>query len=214
VGLVQPPLTARRPSRPAAAGHCGIVFASQAGHAGRRMKTYLTYGLAMTVAGALLTLALFFLDFHSDPAKLRTAQWIGMGGGLVIGIAAIVLGTKARRAELPATEEFGYGRALGTGVMIVLFAALFGIVTNLLYTQVINPNFSEVLVQAQIEKWEAAGMSADKIEKAEGLMRKMMNPAIQACVGFLSGMVFGTLISLVTAAFLKREASAEPPVVA
>jgi len=202
VGLVQPPLTARRPSRPAAAGHCGIVFASQAGHAGRRMKTYLTYGLAMTVAGALLTLA------------LRTAQWIGMGGGLVIGIAAIVLGTKARRAELPATEEFGYGRALGTGVMIVLFAALFGIVTNLLYTQVINPNFSEVLVQAQIEKWEAAGMSADKIEKAEGLMRKMMNPAIQACVGFLSGMMFGTLISLVTAAFLKREASAEPPVVA
>jgi len=26
---------------------------------------------------------------------------------------------------VPLTEEFGYGRALGTGVMIVLFASLF-----------------------------------------------------------------------------------------
>ncbi len=179
------------------------------------MKTYLTYGLVMAIAGALLTLALFLLGFHTDPVKLQSAQWIGGGGGLVIGIVVIVLGTKARRAEVPATEGFGYGRALGTGVMIVLFGALFGIATNLLYTQIINPHMTDILMQAQIDKWEAAGMSSAKIEQAEAMMRKMMHPAIQAVFGFIGGMCFGTLISLITAAFLKREAtSAEPPVVA
>lgn len=180
------------------------------------MKIYLTYGLAMSIAGALLTLALFLLGFHSDAAKLQTSQWISMVGGLAIGIVIIVMGTKARRETVPPGESFSYGQALGAGVMIVLFAALFGIATNLLYTQVINPNMNDIIVQAQIEKWEAKGMTSTQIEQAEGMMRKMMHPAIQVCFGFLGGMFFGTVISLITAAFLKREAAAEsePPVAA
>lgn len=177
------------------------------------MKTYLTYGFAMSIAGALLTLALFFAGFHSDASKLQTAQWISGGGGLAFAIVAIVLGTKARRAEISATENFSYGRALGAGVMITLFACLLGIVTNQLYMQVINPGMNDLIVQAQIEKWEAKGMSSSQIEGAEAMMRKMMHPAIQAGFGFLGGMFFGTLISLVTAAFLKREVSDQPPVV-
>lgn len=35
--------------------------------------------------------------------------------------------------------------------MITLFAALIGLVTNYLYTAVINPNFVEVLLQSQGE---------------------------------------------------------------
>jgi len=38
------------------------------------MKTYLTYGFAMAIAGALLSLVLYFLGYHSDPAKFATAQ--------------------------------------------------------------------------------------------------------------------------------------------
>lgn len=176
------------------------------------MKTYLTYGFAMSIAGALLTLALFFLGFHSDPAKFSTAQWIGGLGGLAIGVVAIVLGTKARLAEVPATEAFGYGRALGAGVMITLFAALIGIVTNYVYMQIINPGMADMIVQAQIDKFEAKGMSGAQLEQAEKMTRAMTGPLISSCFGFIGGMVFGTLISLVTAAFLKREASGEPPV--
>src|SRR5215217_3994138 len=102
------------------------------------MKTYLTYGLAMAIAGALLILMLYLLGFHSDPAKLETAQALGMIGGLVIGVVCITLGIKARRAELPLTENFTYGRALGTGVMIALFASLFGLVTSFAYAKFIN----------------------------------------------------------------------------
>jgi hypothetical protein len=122
-----------------------------------------------------------------------------------------VLGTKAKRATVPTTEDFGYGSALGAGVMISLFAALFGIVTTYLYAAVINPGMTDIAMQAQIAKWEAAGLSGTSIERAEAMMRKMMSPPIQACFGFVFGMIFSTIISLITAAFLKREAVTDVP---
>lgn len=168
------------------------------------MKTYLTYGSAMAGGGFLLVLVLYALGFHSDPTKLGTAQVIQTCVGLAISITCIVLGTKARRATVPVEQDFGYGSALGAGVMITLFAALVGIVTSAIYMQLINPGMNDIIIQAQIAKWEAANMPAARMEQAETMMRKMMSPPIQICFQFLGGMFFGTLVSLVTAAFLKR----------
>jgi hypothetical protein len=194
-----------------AGDHAGIVFVVGRLMVGRVMKTYLTYGFAMAVGGMLLTLVLFFLGFHSSADKLSAANWLGFIGGCGIGIACIVLGTKVRRAEVPATEEFGYGRALGTGVMITLFAALFGIVTTYLYFQLINPGFLDLTVQARLDEMEAKGVSGAALEQAEKMVRMMMKPAIMAAFGFVGGMINGPIISLITAAFLKRTVSDEPP---
>ena len=173
------------------------------------MKTYLTYGSAMAGGGFVLVLILFILGFHSDPSKLSVAQWIQSCVGLGIAIACIVLGTKARRAQVPTTEDFGYGRALGTGVLITLVASLIGIVTTYLYVGVINPHFSDVIVQAQADKLEAKGLSADKIEQIQKMSAPFMKPPMQMAFGFLGGMFFGTIISLISAAFLKRPPSEE-----
>ena len=173
------------------------------------MKTYLTYGVSMALASALLTLVLFFLGFHSDAAKFGMAQWIGNIGLLVISIACLVLGMKARRAEVPATEEFGYGSALFTGFMISLFGGLCSVVTNYLYFHVINPGFTEIIVQAQLDKMEAKGMSGTQLEQAEKGIRMFMNPIFTGCFVFLGSLFWGTVISLVAAAFLKRPSTEE-----
>lgn len=177
------------------------------------MKTYLTYGSAMAGGGFLLTIVLYVLGFHSDAEKIGTSQMIQMCVGLVIGVVCIVLGTKAKRATVPLEEDFGYGSALGAGVMISLFAGLIGIVTTLIYVVLINPGMNEIVMQAQVAKWEAAGMTSAQIEQAQGFMKSMMSPPIQAAFGFLGGLFFGTLISLVTSAFLKRSVTDSlPPV--
>jgi hypothetical protein len=170
------------------------------------MKTYLTYGLAMAVAGAMLAIALYLLGFHSDPARFTAAQILGTVGGIIIGSICITLGTRARRAEVPLSEDFGYGRALGTGVMIALVASLAGIVTSFIYVKFINPGFVDMVLQVQIEKLEAKGMKPAQIEAAEKMMRTMAGPIMQAVSSFFGGMVMGTLISLVTAACLRRPA--------
>lgn len=174
------------------------------------MKTYLAYGFAIAFANLLLATLLFFVGFHSNPDKLGAAQAIGTVGSIAICIVAIVLGTKARRAELPPTEPFGYGRAFGAGVMITLFAALFTIITHWLYIAVINPEMTDVILQSQVAKMEEAGLPSDQIDNAQNMMRRMMHPAFQAVFAFLGTLFFGVIISLVTSAFLKR--SEVPPV--
>jgi hypothetical protein len=184
----------------------GFVFLGRARQCAASMKTYLTYGFAMAFGGALVVFALFFLGMHASAEKLDTAQGIQMGLGLAIGVTCIVLGTKARRAEVPATETFGYGSALGAGVMITLFAALLGLFTNYLYGAVINPHFTDVMLQAQADKLAATGVPSDKIEQIQKMTAALMKPPVMAAMGFVSGMLSGTLISLITAAFLKRPA--------
>lgn len=178
------------------------------------MKTYLTYGSAMAGCGFVLTLVLFILGFHSDPAKLQTANWIQGCVGLGISITGIVLGTKARRAQVQTTEEFGYGNALGAGVMISLFSALTALVTTFLYFGVINPHFTEVIIQAQADQLEAKGLSADKIEQIQKVSAPFMKLPIQMVFAFFGSMLFGTIISLISAAFLKRDDREEPPIAA
>jgi hypothetical protein len=57
---------------------------------------------------------------------------------------------------------------------------------------------------------------SDKIEQIQKMTAALMKPPVMAAMGFVSGMLSGTLISLITAAFLKRPdgenlADAPPP---
>jgi hypothetical protein len=175
------------------------------------MKTYVTYGFIWALAGALLTFALFFLGFHSAPEKLQTGQNIAMIVGLIICVICIVLGTRARRSDVPLSEPFGYGQALLAGVMITLFATLFGVLANMIYMQVVNPGMKDVIQQAQLAKFEEAGMSGEQIEAAERMAERLMHPAVQAVIYFVMGVIFGSVVALITSIFLRRPAVTEQP---
>jgi hypothetical protein len=176
------------------------------------MKTYLTYGLYLALAGFLLYLLLFICGLQSDPAKLPLAQGIGFVVGSAAATILMVLGIRTRRDSVPATEAFTYGDAFWAGFLIQLFGSAFGIATTWLYAAVINPNFREVMVQFQLTKLQARGISGDQLDRAEHMIRLFSGPGVMAGSNFIGTMVIGTLIVLVVAAFFRREA-AEPPVV-
>ncbi|MEO6006279.1 MAG: DUF4199 domain-containing protein [Opitutus sp.] len=178
------------------------------------MKTTLSYGFAMALAGGVVTLALYFLGYHTDPEKFSTSQWIGLPLYLAITVVLLVLGTRARRDEVPASEEFGYGRALWAGVQIVFFGALFGAVINFAYVQFINTDFADVVVQSQAAKLEEKGMGATQVEQMERMTRTMMKPGVFAFVTFIQAALSGVVIALITSAFARRTATTEPPALA
>jgi hypothetical protein len=176
------------------------------------MKTPALYGFFSALAGAFLNLILFFTGFHSDPAKLGTATLIGGIGGLAISVTCIVLGVKARRDEVPANEEFGYGRALGAGFQVGLVASFLSAIFTYCYYAFINPAFVDIVVQDKIAKLEAKGMPSDQLEKAQAGMRMFMGPVPQAVVVVIAGTILGLIIALIVAAVLKRPAQpAGPP---
>jgi hypothetical protein len=168
------------------------------------MKTCALFGFISALAGAFLNLILYFSGFQSDPAKLAAATWIGGVGGLAIGVTCIVLGVKARRAEVPANTGFGYGRALGAGATISLVASFLSSIFTYAYYTFINPGFIDIVIQDKMTKLEASGASSDKLEKAEAGMRMFMGPIPQALGGLIVGFIVGVIISMVVAAVLKR----------
>jgi len=175
------------------------------------MKTCSLYGFISALAGALLGLALYFLGYHSDPAKLAAAQWIGGLGGLAIAVVCTALGVKARRAEVPEAEGFGYGRALGAGVQVGLVWSFLSAVFNYAYLAFINPGFSEIMLQDKLDKLQAKGVSGAQLEQAEKITRFMLNPIPAAIAGLIYLFILGFIIALIVAAFLKRPAPAGPP---
>ena len=174
------------------------------------MKPYLTYGAFIAIGNAAVTLILYLTGFHTNPATLQTGNYIAGAASLVIGISLLVVGTRAKRAAVPASQEFNYGMALGAGVIISLVATILGTAFQFIYQSFINPGFADIVVQAQTMKLQASGMPSEQIEKMKSMMRVMTKPAVQAALGFIGGMVMGAIISLITAAFLKRKA-VEPP---
>jgi hypothetical protein len=177
------------------------------------MKTCALYGFISALAGAFLVLILYFLGFHSDPAKLGAAQAIGTIAGLAVVIVIIALGVKARREEVPAGEEFGYGATLGAGVLISLVSAVLSAIFTYAYHAFINPGFSNILIQDAVAKMEAKGISGDQLDKIESFDRVIFSPPAMAAIALIMGFIIGVIISLIVAAFLKRPAPAQPPAV-
>lgn len=175
------------------------------------MKTCALYGFIIALADSLLVLALFFLGFHSDPEKLQAAKMIGGLGALAIGVTFTVLGIKARRSEVPEAEEFGYGRALGAGVQISLIASVLVSAFNYVYGAFINPGFFDIIIQDQLDKMQAKGMSGSQAEQAEKVLRFIMSPGVYSIYMLVVGFIFAVILSLIIAAFLRRPEPAAPP---
>jgi hypothetical protein len=177
------------------------------------MKTCALYGFISALAGAFVTLILYFLGFHSDASKLQAAGWIGSLLGIAIMVACLILGMKARREELPKEADFGYGTAAGAGTLISLVASLLSSAFIYVYYGFINPAFVDLMVQAQMAKMEARGMSGDQLEKAETMTKWMMSAGPASVLAFFYIFILGVILALIVAAFLKRPAPSTPAVV-
>lgn len=170
----------------------------------------------MAVAGAVFTFVLYFAGFHDNAEKMASVQALGSTAPLAIGITCLILAMREKRANAPANSEWGYGSALGTGVMTGLFASLFGMVTAYAYFAFVNPHMTDVIFQVQAAKMEATGMSAAQIESAEPIMRKMMSPVALTIVQGFIGFLFSLLLSLIIAIFFRERPAnsgslSEPP---
>ena len=175
------------------------------------MKTALTYGFAMALGGAVLALLLYFTGYHDNPEALRSGQWIATVLSIAIGVAGLALAMREKRARFPDDEEWGYGNALGVGILTGLVSSAAGMVFGYLYFAVINPGMSEVILQSQIAAMEAKGISAAQIERAEPMLRKWMSPVMLTLMQLFFGFLWNVVLALLLAFFFRRRAPAAVP---
>jgi len=172
------------------------------------MKTALLYGFLLALGTALLTLALYFFDFHSDTEKLSSAQTIGSIGGIALCSACLYFGMSESRANAAtARNDWFFGSAFGQALAISLCGALLAAGFNYFYFSSINPDFGSVIQRAQMAAMEAKGMPAEQIERAAQFTQRFFTPAALTIFGGIFGFLMNAVIALHFALAMPRRHS-------
>jgi hypothetical protein len=162
-----------------------------------KMKCAMTYGLIMGLALVVLHVIQYMMDVFKPPF------WVSLINYAVI-IGVIVYGTiRYRDREL---EGFiTYGKALGFGVLISLFASIIYGLYFFLLTNVFDPEYMSKMHAVIEEMYIEMGMSDDQIEMAMSMVKKFQSPIIMVLSSILNFVLMGTIFSLITSIFLKKE---------
>lgn len=166
-------------------------------------KIVLTFGI---IAGVILSALMF--------ATIPFAERIGFDYALVTGYTSMVLafllvffGIRSYRENVGG-GQISFGRAFSVGILIVLIASVMYVVSWLIIYYNFIPDFGEQYAAHLLEKSRAAGASAEQLaaeaQQMESMKSMLKNPFINAAVAFSEPLPVGIVLTLVSAAILRR----------
>jgi len=159
-------------------------------------KANLTNGLILGLIGIVYSLVIYFLDLSFNKLQM----WIF----LPIQIVILFYLVKSYRDNY----RYGmitFGQALGAGVIIFLYyAIIMAVFTYILYT-VIDPDLVDKQLAFTEEQMLNRGMPEAAVEAGMKINEKIMKPAIMAPLSIFGSMFQGVIMSLIVAAFVRKE---------
>ncbi len=172
-------------------------------------KTVLTFGLISGAFSAvMMLLTLPFLDR------------IGFDHGEVLGYTLIVLsfllvffGVRSYRENV-AGGSLTFGRAFAVGILITLISSVCYVATwELIYFK-LSPGFADKFSAHAIAQVKASGGGQQKIDEKTREMQKMKemldNPLTNAAMTFIEPFPVGLIVTLISAAVLRRRRPSDP----
>lgn len=166
-------------------------------------KTLLTFGL---ISGAIAAVWMV--------ATIPFIDEIGFDKGMIVGYTGMVLafllvffGIRSYR-DTVGNGHISFGRAFTVGILITLISCICYVITwEIVYFNFL-PDFAEKYSNYMIEKTRSSGASAEEIAKQVEQMKNMKsiydNPFLNAAITFLEPFPVGLLITLISAAILRR----------
>lgn len=157
----------------------------------------LLYGAILGVLSAIFSFMLYTMDMHYQ-------------GGTFVTIVSIVLSTALYAVAMYQFRNannnlmsFWQGVKIGVGVAVI--SGIIVILFNILLTKVIDPDTMTKAMDFQREQLiESTEMTIEQIDAQLEMMQQFQTPAIQAAFGLLFSVIFGFILSLLPAAFLRR----------
>ncbi len=157
----------------------------------------LLYGAILGVLSAIFSFMLYTMDMHYQ-------------GGAFVTIVSIILSTALYAVAMYQFRNannnlmsFWQGVKIGVGVAVI--SGIIVILFNILLTKVIDPDTMTKAMNFQREQLiESTEMTIEQIDAQLEMMQQFQTPAIQAAFGLLFSVIFGFILSLIPAAFLRR----------
>ena len=172
-------------------------------------KTVLTYGL---IAGAIISVLM--------GGSLLLADKIGSGHSMALGYTIMVasflliyFGIRSYR-DNTLGGQISFGRAFACGILITLITSVcYVAMWEILYFNFM-PHFMDSYFAAQIHKVQAAGLdpatTAARVAAIQRSQQSYQNPLINMAYTFMEPLPVGLLVTLISAAILRRKAPLEP----
>jgi hypothetical protein len=162
------------------------------------MKPSLKYGLLLAAAVILLHLVIHF-TVGADSQVGKSVMLLNYG----LYTLAIVLCLLELRKEQQG--YLTYGKAFSTGFMVMLSAGLIVAIYTYVYYKFINHDFivkSYALVQQSLDE---KNLDENSMATANKVAHIMLTPGGISVITLLGMLFWGAIISLIIAAFLKRD---------
>ena len=172
-------------------------------------KTVLTFGV---IAGLIISVLM-------NGALLLSSR-IGPGHSMALGYTIMVasfllvyFGVRSYR-DNELGGRISFGRAFSCGFLITLITTVFYVVSwEIIFFNFI-PHFMDSYFAAQIQHVQSAGLdaatTAAKVAAIQHSQQQYQNPLINAAYTFIEPLPVGLLITLISAAVLRRKGSGEP----
>lgn len=167
-------------------------------------KIVLTFGL---ISGAILSIMMLATVPFIDRIGFDRAEVIGYAT-IVAAFLLVFFGVRAYRDRV-VQGPLTFGRALGVGLLITLVACVCYVVTWEVIYFTMAPDFTQKMGAHAIESARASGASEQEIEATRQRMQSLKplydNPLTNAALTFLEPAPIGVLVSLISAAVLRRK---------
>ncbi|MFZ9981624.1 MAG: DUF4199 domain-containing protein [Cyclobacteriaceae bacterium] len=156
----------------------------------------LKYGLIL----GLISVAYFMVLVLSG---INTADgWVRWSGFIFNG-ALVVLGQIYFRQN--GDGYMSYGQGMGIAFWIALVSSVISSGFTVLYLTVIDPDFAQVIQDAQMEAMSDQGLTDEQIEQGMKMAAKFTTPPMLFIFGMLGGIFSTMLISLIATLFTRKE---------
>jgi hypothetical protein len=159
-------------------------------------KANLTSGLILAMIGIVYTLVMYFLDLTIN----KTQGYVFL---LILVVALFFLVKSYRDNYLHG--YITYGQAVGAGVVIFLYYAILTAVFTYILFAIIDPGLIDKQLAAAEELMAKRGIPQEAMDAGLKIQKKMMKPEIMAPISIFGNMLYGVIMSLIVAIFVKKE---------
>ena len=160
----------------------------------------LIYGLFTAAISIVFSILTYILDVPFKSPLMYFSFIILLGG--------IIYGTLQYKNNYLG-GYMSFGKAFLSGFLIVATASVITSVYSYVFFTFIDPAYLERIISQTLEQTQAKlvekGMSDDQMEPALAMTRKFMTPMIMSIFAIIYSLLFGAILSLITAAILKKE---------
>jgi len=174
-------------------------------------RTILTFGL---ISGAISSLMMIATVPFAD--RIGHSYVLGYTT-IVLSLLLVFFGVRSYRDNV-AKGQITFGKAFLVGLAITVISCLFYVATwEVIYFNFM-PDFMDKYGAHVIQKMQASGATATAIQQKSAEIDKLKvmykNPFFNVAMTFIEPFPVGLVITLLSAAILKKKAPSQPPVAA